>query len=85
MILKLNHVKSEAAGITQEVTQALYELLETGQVSQEEFARLHVHLDWVQYKQNFREPVMGALVGGESPVVNLYVDTRQVPACHPSL
>ena len=52
MILKLNHVKSEAAGVTQEVTTALYSLMEEGQISEDQFGRLRVRLDWIQYQHN---------------------------------
>ena len=65
MILKLNHVKSEAAGVTQEVTTALYSLMEEGQISEDQFGRLRVRLDWIQYQHNFRDAVAGAAVDQE--------------------
>ena len=89
MILKLNHLRSETAATTQEVTAALYSLLEDGRISQDQFSRLRVHLDWIQYKQNFREPVSAALLDSDpgqpsdenSPAfLDLYVDTRQIEA-----
>ena len=89
MILKLNHTRGEtAAATTQDVTAALYALLEEGRIQQDQFSRLRVHLDWIQYKQNFREVVVAAPVdpdpgepaAGESspPYLDLYVDTRQI-------
>jgi hypothetical protein len=56
MILKLNHLQGKGAGATaQDVIGALYSLLEEGQIEKDQFARLQVELDWIQYKQNFRE------------------------------
>jgi hypothetical protein len=88
MILKLNHLRGEtAAATTQDVTAALYALLEEGRIQQDQFSRLRVHLDWIQYKHNFREVVMAAPVGpdpgdpasGEAPpFLDIYVDTRQI-------
>jgi hypothetical protein len=90
MILKLNHLRGDtAAATTQEVTAALYALLEEGRIEQDQFSRLRVYLDWIQYKQNFREVVMAAPVdpgpaapgSGQNapPFLDLYVDTRQIP------
>ncbi len=83
MILKLNHLRGETAAATQEVTAALYALLEEGQIPQDQFSRLRVHLDWIQYKQNFRDVVMAAPVDPEpgeqtAPFIDVFVDTRQV-------
>lgn len=88
MILKLNHVRGEtAAASTQDVTAALYALLEEGRIEQDQFARLRVQLDWIQYKQNFREPVSAAPVDPDPevsgardapPFLDIFVDTRQI-------
>src|ERR1700722_9277009 len=91
MILKLNHLKGDtAANTTQDVTAALYSLLQDGQVDQDQFSRLRVHLDWIQYKQNFRDIVMASPLesaAGEncSPFLDVYVDTRQIVPDGPPL
>ena len=83
MILQLNHLqRKSAASTTQEVVDTLYSLLEEGQLEQEQFARLRVHLDWIQYRHNFRECVMAATAISEpqkqhSPL-EMHIDTRQV-------
>jgi hypothetical protein len=86
MILQLNHLQGKAAPATQEVTEALYGLLADGHIDQNEFARLRIQLDWLQYKKNFREVVLvteGRSAGEKpGPVFNVQVDTRQVvPGC----
>jgi hypothetical protein len=83
MILQLNHLRRKAAaGATQEVVDTLYALLEEGHLEQEQFARLRVHLDWIQYRQNFRECVMAMKTTsdprGQSFPLEVHIDTRQV-------
>jgi len=83
MILQLNHLQKKIAASTiQEVVDTLYALLEEGQLEQEQFARLRVHLDWIQYRQNFRECVSATKATSEpqkqrSPM-EVHIDTRQV-------
>jgi hypothetical protein len=87
MILNLNHLHGKSAGATaHDVIETLYSLLEEGHIEQDQFARLRVQLDWIQYKQNFREVVSVAhgfnASGGKSPIMDVQVDTRQVaPGC----
>ena len=87
MILQLNHLQRKpAANTTQEVVDVLYSLLEEGRIEQEQFARLHVQLDWIQYRQNFRECVMAIMATSDRPEqfppLDVHVDTRQVtPGC----
>jgi hypothetical protein len=83
MILQFNHLqRKSAAATTQDVVDALYGLLEEGHIEQSRFARLRIHLDWIQYRQNFREPVMimrAMNEAGEDPsIMDIHVDTRQV-------
>src|SRR5215467_2122476 len=83
MILQLNHLqRKSAASSTQEVVDTLYGLLEEGQIEQEQFARLRVHLDWIQYRQNFRECVMATKLGkdprGKPGPLEVHIDLRQV-------
>src|ERR1700730_13570893 len=84
MILQLNHLQGNTA---QEVIGTIYSLLEEGQIEQDQFAQLRIQLDWVQYKQNFREVVTATQTTNEqgkncSPILDVLVDTRQVvPGC----
>jgi hypothetical protein len=83
MILQFNHLqRKSAAAISQDLIDTLYGLLEEGRIDQSQFARLRIHLDWIQYRQNFREPVTilrAANEGGEnSSLMDVHVDTRQV-------
>jgi hypothetical protein len=91
MILKLNHLRGDAAAATtQEVTAALHALLAEGRIQQDQFSRLRVHLDWIQYKQNFREVVIAAPLDPDPdrpasnenppPYLDIHVDTRQITA-----
>jgi hypothetical protein len=87
MILQLNHLERKPASITaQEVVDTLYSLLEEGHLEQDQFAQLRVHLDWIQYRQNFRECVTAAKVTSEHHErlfpIEMHIDTRQVtPGC----
>ena len=87
MILHLNHTRQEsAAASTSEVVSTFLTLLEEGHLSAAQFARLQIYLDWLQYKQNFREPITvmqgAANAGGQSPSMEVRIDSRQVsPGC----
>jgi hypothetical protein len=83
MILHLNHVRKEsAAAATNEVVEALLSLLEEGHLEPGQFARMRIELDWIQYRQNFREPVMLTLGTDErdagSSLMEVRIDARQV-------
>jgi hypothetical protein len=83
MILQLNHLERKPAAATaQDVVETLYALLEEGQFEPGQFASLRVHLDWIQYRQNFREAVTITQCTNErgEPVLpmEVHVDTRQV-------
>jgi hypothetical protein len=83
MILQLNHLQAKAAGVTaHEVLDTLYGLLAEGHLEPEQFARLRVQLDWVQYRHNFRECVMAlrADTDRREPLgpLEVQIDTRQV-------
>jgi hypothetical protein len=83
MILHLNHVRRDAAAaVTSETVAALLSLLEDGTLEPAQYARLRVHLDWIQYRHNFREPVAIMQADEEatesgSPL-ELRIDTRQI-------
>jgi len=83
MILQLNYLQGKpAATTTQEVVDTLYSLLEEGRLEQEQFARMRVHLDWIQYRKNFRECVMTTKVKrdpyGQPSPLEMYIDLRQL-------
>jgi hypothetical protein len=79
MILQLNHFNGKAAAATtQSVVDTLYQLLEEGAIDQAQFSRLNVQLDWIQYKQNFREMVSASQSSGPETGMELRIDTRQV-------
>jgi hypothetical protein len=83
MILQFNHLQRKSAAATsQDVIDALYGLLEEGHIEQSQFARLRIHLDWIQYRQNFREPVTimrTAQDSGEAAtLMDIHIDTRQI-------
>jgi hypothetical protein len=83
MNLQLNHLNAKAAGVTPSVVEAVNRLVEAGDIDPAQFASLQVHLDWVQYKQNFREVVAVSRIArarGErrTPMTDMRIDTRQV-------
>ncbi len=89
MILNLNHLhgKSVATNAHERGGKTMYALLEEGLIEQSQFARLRIQLDWIQYKQNFREVVSVVECRnewGEQSIMDIHVDTRQVvpgPGC----
>lgn len=82
MILKLNHLNAKATAATQAVIEAVYSMVADGHLDKGQFARLQFELDWIQYKQNFREVVTAtrgfSQYGEEAPLMDVHVDTRQV-------
>jgi hypothetical protein len=83
MILYVNHTRRDAAAATaNEVVATVLALLEEGQIEPAQYAGLRIDLDWVQYRQNFREPVMvtrgPAEQQGQSSLMEMHVDSRQV-------
>jgi hypothetical protein len=81
MQLQINHLNAKAAAITPIVMEALNQLVAEGHIDQAHFARLRVQLDWVQYKQNFREIVGVTRVeesGARASFTEMRIDTRQV-------
>jgi hypothetical protein len=83
MILQLNHLPRKPTGASaQDVIDTLQSLLEEGHLEQSQFANLRIHLDWIQYRHNFREAVTvmpGTNERGENlPFMELHVDVRQV-------
>jgi hypothetical protein len=82
MILQWNHLpRKSSAASAQDIVAALQSLLEEGRLEQEQFASLCVHLDWIQYKQNFREAVTAIPCAEEKsggpPFFEVHIDLRQ--------
>ena len=81
MILHINHVQPGRAEATSAVAATLLTLLEQGHVEPDVLSHMNVHIDWVQYKTNFREPILlRRAVRGEEPLplTEIAVDLRQV-------
>jgi hypothetical protein len=82
MILHINHVQPGRAESTSGVVSTLLSLLEEGcHVDPEILGHLNVHIDWVQYKTNFREPISVRHVlkpDGQTPATEIAVDLRQI-------
>ena len=57
MILHVNHLQPGQAGRAGQVLATLLDLVERGRVDARLLPGLRVHLDWIQYRSNFREPV----------------------------
>ncbi|MGH9746453.1 MAG: hypothetical protein ACRD59_10155 [Candidatus Acidiferrales bacterium] len=79
----MNHLQGkQAAASAQDVVGAVYSLLAEGHLDESQFANLRVHLDWVQYRQNFREAVTVTQCMSDrsdtAPAMEIRVDTRQV-------
>src|SRR5580700_11511517 len=86
MILYVNHTRRDAAAATaNEVVATVLSLLEEGHLEPAQYARLRIDLDWVQYKQNFREAVMVTQESREGApnhgsLMERHIDSRQVSA-----
>ena len=83
MILHVNHTRRDSAvPTTSEVVETLLGLLEEGSIEPAQYARLQIHLDWIQYRHNFREPVSVTRTPGgcdENAVpLEIRIDGRQV-------
>ena len=74
-------MNAKAAAITPLAMEALNQLVAEGHFAPAQFASLRVHLDWLQYKQNFREIVgvaRGVDTASRTPFMEMRIDTRQV-------
>jgi hypothetical protein len=83
MILHINYLPQQRAGASALVGDLL-EAVEAASPDPRMLARLRVHLDWIQYRRNFREPVAVRRAldcrGAPSPLLELAVDVRQASA-----
>lgn len=58
MILQINHLqKNAAAAAARDAVEEVFCLMADGHLEASHVARLRIHLDWIQYRRNFREPV----------------------------
>ena len=88
MIIQSNYAPSsipkavDAADLVSRVTKSLTGLLESHARSPDVIASLRVHLDWIQYKTNFREPVIVRRAvdrnGTILPLTEISIDLRQI-------
>ena len=88
MILHVNHtapgarMASHASGLLD----ALLSLVEDGRIDPGLLPTLRVHLDWIQYRANFREPITlrrATDTRGEAvPLTEIAVDLRQIETAH---
>lgn len=82
MILHVNDVRAGEAMRAGEVLTALLELAEQGRLDARLLPSLRVHLDWIQYRANFREPVVARRAtdreGAPGALAELAVDLRRI-------
>jgi hypothetical protein len=80
MILHVNYLPQQHAG-TAGLVADLLAALEAAPPDPRTLTRLRVHLDWIQYRRNFRDPVTVRRAidcrGAPSPLVELAIDVRQ--------
>ena len=80
MILHVNFLPGERAGAAALVGEVVA-ALESAPADRRMLARLRVHLDWIQYRQSFREAVLVRRAvdcrGAAMPLVELAIDVRQ--------
>ena len=85
MILHVNHLPSKQTGVASNVASTLVTVAGQGQVAPNILENLNVHLEWLQYKTNFREAISLRRAMRDSevlPWIELGVDLRQVrPEC----
>ena len=81
MILHVNHLQKGLSAPASALVAALLTLVEEGRVDGRLLAALRVHLDWIQYRANFREPVSVRRAtdagGGVLALAELAVDLRR--------
>src|SRR2546425_12005445 len=81
MILRVNHIPAKQTALAAGVASTLVTAAGEGHVPQRILENLNVHLDWLQYKTNFREAItLRRATRGEEvlPWIEVGVDLRQV-------
>src|SRR5436190_11411203 len=85
MILHVNHIPAKQTALAASVASTLVTAAGEGQVDPNVLENLNVHLEWLQYKTNFREAISLRRAMRDSellPWIELGVDLRQVrPDC----
>ena len=93
MIVHINHIsqskkgakKSQLGELASLVTGSLVDLVENGQLDAKVAPSLRIHLDWIQYKTNFRDPVIVRRTtdaqGKSLSLAEVAIDLRQ---CQPA-
>lgn len=82
MILQINHLqKNPAAVAAHDLIESLLTLHEEGHLTASQLARLRIQLDWIQYRNSFREAVTVVPCGGardeQAAGFDVHVNTRQ--------
>lgn len=81
MILHVNYLPQARKAAAKEVVPTLFSLLEEGWGDPSLLAHLRAHLDWIQYRHNFREAVTVRRTftgrGEPLPPIELAIDVRQ--------
>ena len=92
MIVHINHIsqskkggkKSPLGELASLVTGSLVDLVESGQLDARIAPSLRIHLDWIQYKTNFRDPVIVRRTtdasGKSLALAEVAIDLRQCQA-----
>jgi hypothetical protein len=81
MILHVKHIPPKQTALAAGAVSTLVTAVGEGQIQPRILENLNVHLDWVQYKTNFRESItLRRAIRGEEvlPWIELAVDLRQV-------
>jgi hypothetical protein len=81
MILHVKHIPTKQTALAASAASTLVTAVGEGQVHSRTLENLNVHLDWLQYKTNFREAItLRRAVRGEEvlPWIEVGVDLRQV-------
>ena len=92
MIVHINHIsqskkgakKSQLGELASLVTGSLVDLVENGQLDAKIAPSLRIHLDWIQYKTNFRDPIIVRRTtnpqGQPLSLAEIAIDMRQADA-----
>ena len=72
------------AELSGRVVESLATLMQQGHIDEQLLSTLRIHLDWIQYRANFRDPVsVRRAVDGHArslPLAEIAIDLRQVDA-----